>query len=149
VKYTLLGVTVELEIVWHWKAPSGGGDVYEAVFRGTRSHVEIRQGESERWMPELYIVPVSGALRPDVFQAAHRRVAALQPEWPGVETVETAHEMRIAIPERYRVGHEAHFAQVTNRFFDYVRDPQSIPGWERPNMLAKYFVSTRGTEVSR
>ncbi len=148
VKYTLRGLPVELEIVWHWEAPPGGGDVYEAAFRGTRSHVEIRQGESERWIPELYVVPVSDALLPDVFEAARRRVAALQAEWPGVEAVETSREMRIAIPERYRVGHEQHFAQVTNRFFDYVRDPRSMPAWERPNMLAKYYVSTHGTEVS-
>ena len=57
-------------------------------------------------------------------------------------------EAAIAIPARYRVGHEAHFAQVTNRFFEYLRDPIEGAGWEKPNMLAKYYVSTKGVEIS-
>ena len=53
------------------------------------------------------------------------------------------------IPDRYRVGHEAHFAQVTNQFFQYLKSPQSMPAWEKPNMLVKYFISTKGVEMSR
>src|SRR5664280_1191943 len=58
VAYTLRGVHVELEILWNWEAagmPSVPGDVYEASFRGTKSRVEIRQGPSERFVPEVYI----------------------------------------------------------------------------------------------
>ena len=39
--------------------------------------------------------------------------------------------------------------EVTNRFFDYVRSPGSMPEWERANMLAKYYVSTKGVELAR
>src|SRR2546430_13531798 len=46
--------------------------------------------------------------------------------------------MHITIPDKYRVGHEAHFAQVTSRFLEYVKDPKRLPAWEKPNMLAKY-----------
>jgi predicted dehydrogenase len=56
---------------------------------------------------------------------------------------------RIAIPGVYRVGHEAHFAQVTRQFFDYWRHPETFPAWENPNMLAKYFTCTKGVELSR
>jgi hypothetical protein len=38
---------------------------------------------------------------------------------------------------------------VTANFLTYVNSPVSIPAWERPNMLAKYFVTTTGTEMSR
>ena len=55
----------------------------------------------------------------------------------------------MTIPDQYRVGHEAHFAQVTNRFFDYLRHPETFPAWENPNMLAKYSVTTRGVDLSR
>ncbi len=44
------------------------------------------------------------------------------------------------------MGHEAHFGQVTNRFFEYVTSPKSLPAWETPYMLAKYAVSTKGVE---
>jgi predicted dehydrogenase len=146
VHYTLRGVHVKLEIVWQWQAEAGTGDVYEALFRGTRARVEIRQGEAEKHIPELYIAPIAG-LRPEVFAAAHHRIAALQSRWPGLAAVEADGELRIAIPDRFRVGHEAHFGQVAARFFDYVKSPRSIPAWERPHMLAKYYVSTKGVEL--
>jgi hypothetical protein len=48
----------------------------------------------------------------------------------------------------YRVGHEAHFAEVTRQFFAYLKDPKTLPAWEKPNMLAKYYVSTKGVEMA-
>jgi hypothetical protein len=53
------------------------------------------------------------------------------------------------IPDALRVGHEAHFAQVTSKFLAYLRDRSTLPAWERPNMIAKYTVTTQGTELSR
>jgi predicted dehydrogenase len=146
VSYTLRGVHVKLEIVWQWQAAPGAGDVYEAAFRGSLARAEIRQGEAERHTPELYIVPRSG-MGAEVFAATHRRIAALQARWPGLAALEAGGALRIAIPEKFRVGHEAHFGQVATRFFDYVKSPQSMPAWERPNMLAKYYVSTKGVEL--
>ena len=52
-------------------------------------------------------------------------------------------------PDRYRVGHEPHFGQVTNKFLSYLKDPKSMPAWEKPNMLAKYYVTTQGLELGR
>ncbi|MCU1234477.1 MAG: putative oxidoreductase [Candidatus Solibacter sp.] len=141
VAYTLRGIHVELEIVWNWEAAQGG-DIYEASFRGTHSKVEIRQGNDESFVPELYIVPMSN----DVAAAVDRRVAALQSRWPGLGVVKSGEELRIVVPSKFRVGHEAHFGQVTNHFMDYVTSPKSMPSWETPYMLAKYFVSTKGVE---
>ena len=55
--------------------------------------------------------------------------------------------MHITIPDRYRVGHEAHFGQVVAEFLKYLKSPKSMPAWERPNMLAKYFVTTTGVQM--
>jgi predicted dehydrogenase len=139
VQYTLRGIHVKLEILWNWEASGGAGDVYEATFRGTKSNVEIRQTK----VPELYIVPRCE----EVLSAVRRKVDALQAQWPGLSVVEAGEELRIVIPETFRVGHEAHFAQVTNRFFDYLKKPGTMPVWERANMLAKYWVSTKGVEL--
>jgi len=143
VHYTLRGVHVKLEIVWNWEATEGAGDVYEATFRGTKSSVEIRQTKAENHIPELYIVP----WREEVSTAVRKKVAALQSRWPGLSVVEAGKDLRIVVPEIFRVGHEDHFAQVTNRFFDYLKSPGSMPAWERANMLAKYWVSTKGVEL--
>jgi hypothetical protein len=137
VDYKLRGVHVKLEILWNWEAPAGGGDVYEAVFRGSKARVEIRQKKE----PELYIVPAGPAIR--------AKVVALQERWPGLAVEEKNGEAHIVIPEKFRVGHEAHFAQVMNRFFDYLQSPQSMPSWERTNMLAKYYVTTGGVDLAR
>ncbi len=80
--------------------------------------------------------------------AIETRLAALQATYPGVTAERRGEEIHIAIPERFRVGHEAHFAQVTRNFLGYLRDRSTLPTWERPNMLAKYFVTTTGTELS-
>jgi len=146
VRYTLRGIHVSVEAIWDWEAPKGAGDVYTAVFRGSRAVAEIRQGAAENHRPELYIVPAA-AHRAEVFAAARRRVAQLQSRWPGLGAVETGSELRLEIPDRFRVGHEAHFAQVANRFFEYVREPRSMPAWERPGMIAKYLVSTQGVDA--
>jgi len=70
-------------------------------------------------------------------------------EWPGVGAEMKRAEIKLVIPDALRVGHEAHFAQVTTRFLTYLRDRTRLPAWERPNMLAKYTVTTVGTEMSR
>ena len=77
------------------------------------------------------------------------RVAALAQVRPGLAVVDEGARLRVVVPERYRVGHEAHFAEVTERFLGYLKDPASLPGWEAANMLAKYRVTTEAVELSR
>ncbi|MGP8243436.1 MAG: putative oxidoreductase C-terminal domain-containing protein [Bryobacteraceae bacterium] len=149
VDYTLRGIHVKLEILWHWEAPQGSGDVYQASFLGSKARIEIRQGVAENFKPELYVLPVGDAA--PVWRALRAKVAALQAEWPGLAVITSgAHpaEARIDIPARFRVGHEAHFAQVANRFLGYLKSPKTLPAWERPDMLAKYYVSTKGVELA-
>jgi len=149
VHYTIRGIHVRLDISWNWEAPDGSGDVYEAAFLGTRARVEIRQGKADRYVPELYIVPVGEASRAEVLAAAQKKIGEMQERWPGLSLAESDHDLRVVIPPRFRVGHEAHFAQVTSRFFDFVRSPDSMPAWEADGMLAKYYVSTAGVELSQ
>ena len=77
------------------------------------------------------------------------KIKALQAEYPGVGVEDRGAEIHITIPDAFRVGHEAHFAQVATNFLKYLRDRSALPAWERPNMLAKYFVTTTGAELSR
>lgn len=148
VSYRLRGVHAKINVIWNYEAAEGG-DTHFAVFRGSRSRVEIRQGREEKFRPELYIVP-NGAAEKDAIRAAlEKRVASLQQTWPGIGVEERNGQLLVTIPDKYRVGHEAHFAEVTARFLDYLRDPRRLPAWERENMLAKYFVTTKAVEMSR
>ena len=143
VRYALKGVHVKLDILWNWEAVEGG-DVYEAVFNGTKSRVEIRQGKAEKFTPEVYVFPVEEATIGDVV----KKIAGLQTRWPGLGLEQAGQGVRIVIPDRYRVGHEAHFAQVATQFLGFIKSPKSMPAWERPNMLAKYYISTKGVELA-
>ena len=149
VDYAVRGVHVALETRWSWEAPAGSGDLYEATFRGTKCRAEIRQGPEQQFQPELYVVPNTVALRDEVFAALRKKIDAWQQNWPGIQVAVQGGRSQIVIPEKYRVGHEAHFGQVTRAFLGYLRDPKSLPAWEKSNMLVKYYVTTKGVEVSR
>ena len=149
VSYSARGVHAKLNVIWDWEAAPGSGDTHFASYRGTRARIEVRQTRADRFVPELYIVPATVAAKPAVLAAVKAKIAALEPLYPGVSVEDRGQEIHIAIPETFRVGHEAHFAQVATNFLKYVRDRHSLPAWERPNMLAKYYVTTVGTELSR
>lgn len=149
VSYTLRGVHTRLNVIWDWEAPEGSGDTHFAFYRGTRARVEVRQTKADRYLPELYVVPASPALKADVLAAVQAKIKALQGPFPGVSVEDRGSEIHVAVPAALRVGHEAHFAQVAARFLEYLRNRASLPAWERPNMIAKYYVTTTGTELSR
>ena len=88
-------------------------------------------------------------MKAQILTAVQAKIGALKNVYPDIGVEDGGAEIHITIPDSLRVGHEAHFAQVTARFLSYLRDRRSLPAWERPNMLAKYYVTTKGTELSR
>lgn len=149
VAYRLRGVNTKLNVIWNYEPPAGGGDTHFAVFRGSRSRVEIRQGKEEKYRPELYVVPHGAAEMSEIRGALEKKVASLQARYPGIGVDSAGNELRVTIPDKYRVGHEAHFAEVTARFLDYLNEPRRLPSWEKANMLAKYYLTTKAVELSR
>jgi predicted dehydrogenase len=149
VTYTLRGAHVGLNVIWDWEAPAGAGDSHFAYYRGTRAKVEVRQGAAEKHLPEVYVVPNDAAQKAAVLAAVQKKLAAVQDRYPGTAVLDLGRELRLQIPDRLRIGHEDHFAQVTRSFLRYVRDRSALPPWERPNMMAKYYVTTEGTARAR
>jgi predicted dehydrogenase len=148
VSYTVRGVHTKLNVIWDWEAPAGAGDTHFAYYKGTRARVEVRQTRADRFVPELYLMPATPGLKPQVLAAAQSKVKTLQHLYPGIGVEDRGAEIHITVPEALREGHEAHFARVADNFFKFVRDRRSLPAWEHPNMLAKYYVTTKGTELS-
>ena len=149
VSYTVRNVHARLSILWNLEEAPGCGDTHLAVVRGSRAQVAVRQTQAENLKPEVYVRPNRVGDRSGVLAALQAMVSALQGRFPGIQVQPAGEEWRVAIPDAYRVGHEAHFGQVTRRFLDYLNDPTSLPVWEKPNMLAKYFVTTQGVHISR
>jgi hypothetical protein len=141
--YRVRGVHVRLEVRWDWQADQGD-DTHHALYRGTRCRLELRQGPAEEFRPELYVVSDG-----DIAAPLQRRVAALQPVYPGIAAEVLGREWRIRVPEKLRIGHDAAFAEFTRRFLADVADPAARPVRERPNLLAKYHVTTEAVARSR
>ena len=51
------------------------------------------------------------------------------------------------MPADLMEGHEEHFARVTKNFLEYLRKG-NMPAWEVPNMLAKYYTTTKALELA-
>jgi predicted dehydrogenase len=149
VSYTLRGIHTKLNVIWDWEAPPGAGDTHFATYRGSRARVEVRQTKADKFRPEVYVVPASVALKPQVLAAVQVKVKALERDLTGIGVEDRGDEIRVTVPDSLRVGHEAHFAQVMQNFLKYLRTPAALAAWERPNMAAKYFVTTKGAELSR
>jgi hypothetical protein len=54
----------------------------------------------------------------------------------------------VFIPGSYRVGHETHFSQVTESYLQFLKDAK-LPDWEVPNMIAKYYTTTKALELAK
>jgi predicted dehydrogenase len=141
--YTVRGVRVGLDMAWEWLEPQGGGDTHTEIWRGTNARIELRHGPDEGWRPQLYLVPLA-----DIAAALERRIAALAQTYPGLGLERRGKEFRIAIPDALRIGHDAHFRETTKAFLAYVKAPGSLPAWEKPNLIAKYFVCTAAEAAS-
>jgi len=68
--------------------------------------------------------------------------------YPGLAIEPAAKGWHVIIPAKYRVGHEAHFAQVTQKYLQYLVDGK-LPEWEVPNMLAKYYTTTTALKMAK
>ena len=148
VDYKIRGAQVRLMVLWNWESPAGV-DFHHAIYRGTQASVEVRQTANEKYQPELFLAPNGAGRNAALATAVRARVERLQATYPGVAYESAGDELHITIPQHYRVGHEAHFAQVVRQFLKYMKSPDSLPAWERPNMLAKYFVTTKGAQMSQ
>jgi hypothetical protein len=142
-QYEIRGVHVGVETRWRWLAEAGD-DTQTACYRGSLARLELRQGAAEHYRAELYVVPLA-----DIAAPLERRIAALQTAYPGVELVKLGREWRVAIPDTLRTRHEAHFAELTRDFLYHVGQRCPLPGWEKPNALAKYYVCTEGVALSQ
>jgi predicted dehydrogenase len=149
ISYTLRGIHVRLKVMWNYVAPEGSGDTSISIFRGSKSRVAVLQGKAQNFVPELYVVPNSPSLKEEVLRALAKKVATLQGKFPGIAVESQSNDLHVKIPDQYRMGDEQSYARLTQKLLEYVKNSTSPPSYEKPNMLAKYYVTTKGVELGR
>ena len=145
INYQIKGVHAKVAVVWEYQTP-GGSDSHYSMIKGTKANLVIRQGEEQGYKPTLYIEPITNDAAYETVLRA--KLSDLQQKYPGVELKKLNKGWEVIIPEKYKEGHEAHFAKVTQNFLGYLKNG-NMPEWEVPNMLAKYFTTTKALEIAR
>lgn len=144
--YTIKNVYAKVTASWDYKAPEGSGDTHYSLLRGTKANLVIMQGNEQHYKPVLYIEPV---VKDEAYKRSlMEQIKLIQQEFPGVELKETDKGWEVIVPERYSEGHEAHFARVTEKFLQYLQQ-KTLPAWEVPNMIAKYYTTTTALEMAK
>jgi predicted dehydrogenase len=145
--YTLKGKHAKTSVIWNYQAPEGTGDTHYSIMRGTLSNLIIRQGVNENFRPTLYIEPKTNS-DPSIAAALQTELKQLEASLPGIQLISTPEGWKISMPAEVQEGHEAHFARVMEKFLAYMQD-RNMPAWEVPNMLAKYYTTTKALEMAR
>lgn len=145
--FTVNGVHAKTSVIWNYEAPQGSGDTHFSVMKGTRATAMIRQGKEENFRPELYLIPADAKKKSELETELKKAVASLQANYAGIGLKETKDGWQVVIPDKFRDGHEAHFAQVAAKYFRFL-DGGKMPEWEIPNMLAKYYVTTQALKLA-
>lgn len=145
--YTLRGVHAKVSVIWNFEPPPGSKDTHFSVMRGSRANLVIRQGQEQNFKPILYVEKVCGDAD-DVFEGKlAAAIDGVQTNWPGVAFKREGQSWKIDVPAKYDIGHEAHFAQVTERFLEYLKAGR-LPAWEEPNMITKYATIMKAYEMA-
>jgi predicted dehydrogenase len=138
INYQIKGVHAKVSVVWKYKTASGN-DSHYSMMRGTKASLIIKQGQEENYKPTLYIESSDKNFDPS------NAFKKIQSKFPGVELTNASKGWVVQIPAKYNEGHEEHFARVTQKFLEYLKN-KNMPEWEVPNMLAKYFITTKALE---
>jgi predicted dehydrogenase len=146
--YRLRGVYAKVSVTWNYEAPPGAGDMHYSLMRGTKANLVIRQGAEQKFKPVLYVEKAGNVDEATCETALNAAIQNLQGKYPGVGFRRVGKVWQVTVPDQYDVGHEAHFAQVTDNYLRYLRAGR-LPDWEVPNMITKYATIMKAYEMSR
>ena len=75
-------------------------------------------------------------------------VAEFNKSYPGVSFKAEGEGWTMLVPQKYEIGHEAHFSQVMNMYLGWMKKGEQ-PADYLPNMLVKYYTLAEAWKASR
>ncbi len=145
--FTVRGIHSKASVKWNFQAPEGAGDTHYSIMKGTKADVIIRQGKAENYRTQLYVKATAGTTLNEFSRAMRQAIDELERKYPGIAYDQEGGICHVRIPDKYRIGHEAHFRQVTERYLRYLIDGK-LPKWEVANMKTKYSITTKALELA-
>ena len=146
INYKVKGINARVAVYWNFQAPEGTGDTHYSIMKGTKASLVVRQGKEQNFKPVLYIESKeSGKAYEDAVAAEFKSV---QDKFPGIELKKNSKGWEVVIPAKYDTGHESHFAQVANKYMEYLKAGK-LPEWEVPNMISKYYLTTSALKLAK
>src|SRR5699024_5882600 len=106
----------------------------------------IRQGKEQEFKPTLYIVP-NKEKNKKWETALENGMKKIQEQYPGVSIEDSNDGLKVIIPQKYKTGHEQHFAVVLNKYLQYLQE-EKMPKWEKYFMLTKYYTTMMALKVA-
>ncbi|MCW3106692.1 MAG: putative oxidoreductase [Segetibacter sp.] len=143
--YTIKDIHSKVSVSWKFKADEGSGDTFYSILRGTKANLIIRQGKEQQFKPSLYIEPIDKANQNNWSQAVETGLKSIREKYPDINLKKSKEGWELVIPEKYRIGHEQHFALVIKKYIQYLKEGK-MPEWEIAGMLAKYYTTTQALE---
>ena len=143
ITYNIKGKVAKTSVIWNFQAPEGTGDTHYSIMRGKNCDLIIKQGAEENFKPRLYIQAKEDQDL-TVFEAnlTNAITSKINKKYPGVALKKIDDKnWALEIPQKYKIGHEEHFEQVTQNFLKYLKEG-NMPAWEVPNMIVKYYTTT-------
>lgn len=147
INYKIKGKHAKVSVIWNYQAPEGTADTHYSIMRGSISDLIIKQGEAESYKPTLYIkFHEKSSFKGLISSGIENEV---EKQFPGITLEKIANDLwKVKIPEKFKIGHEAHFSQVTENYLEYLESGK-LPDWEVPNMIAKYYTTIGGYKMSK
>ena len=146
--YKIKDIHAKVSVIWNYQAPEGTGDTHFSIMRGSMADLIIKQGAEQNYKPALYIEPVVTENLEKFETLLVNQFQKLTDKYPGIALKRNGNSWEVLIPDEYRTGHEAHFAEVTKKYLNFLLDGK-LPEWEVPNMIAKYYITTKALELAR
>ena len=145
--YQLKGIWAKVSVTWDFMPPAGGGDTHYSVMRGSLCDLVIRQGAEEAYVPTLYVENIKGSTLQEFTGKLRAALDSLPYDSLVIEN-SGSKALKVNIPRKYRVSHEEHFGQVTERFLEYL-EAGKLPDWEVPGMITKYYTTTSALKMAK
>ncbi len=146
--YKIKGIHAKVSVIWNYRAPEGTGDTHYSIMRGSKSNLVIRQGVEEDYKTTLYIEPVNIKNINEFEIDLRNNFNKITKKYPGIKLKKDEKSWKLIVPDKYKNGHEAHFIQVTEKYLKYLTEGK-LPDWEVPNMIAKYYTTTKALEFAK